>query len=247
MTTRSPPTECHFNMHKSNSTYFTDLDMLRAHLTGLIFSAMLWERHSTDGATCSWARSLACSKKTSKPQQTYELWTRVASWDDKWLYMITHFVVPSSRRRERSLASSSSQASGTERAKKGGSESPHDQPHKKNHEVLASGVTRMVFKKGRLTVTPAQAISACHATALLDAQGDTRDSGPRDTQFASITVSDKANCGSHEPTRLDLEALESLRKASLPIVQLHRGWDAVHALFDDTRDNVLARHQDLIF
>ncbi|GJC94643.1 capsule polysaccharide biosynthesis protein [Colletotrichum higginsianum] len=247
MTTRSPPTECDFNMHKSNSTYFTDLDMSRAHLAGLLFSAMFMG--TTQHGRCNLlVGAVACVfQREIKPQQTYELWTRVASWDDKWLYMVTHFVVPSSRRQGRSVACSSSQASWEKGAEKGESESPHDQPHGKNHQVLASAVTRMVFKKGRLTVTPAQAIAACHATALLDAHGDTRDSGPIDTQFASTTVSDEANCGCHESTRLDLEALESLRKANLPIVQLHRGWDAVHALFDDTRDNVLARHQDLIF
>ncbi|TQN72292.1 hypothetical protein CSHISOI_03188 [Colletotrichum shisoi] len=161
--------------------------------------------------------------------------------------MTTHFVVPFSRRQERSVACSSSQASGTKGAGKGESESPHDQPHKRNHQVLASAVTRMVFKKGRLTVTPAQAIAVCHATAPSGAQGGTRDSGPRDTQFASTTVSDKTNCGSHESKRMNIEALESLRKANLTIPHLHRGWDAVHALFDDTKDNVLAQHQDLIF
>ena len=37
------------------------------------------------GTSCTWHREI-------KPYQPYELWTRVISWDDKWLYVVTHFV-----------------------------------------------------------------------------------------------------------------------------------------------------------
>ncbi|KAM5357367.1 hypothetical protein ACJZ2D_016330 [Fusarium nematophilum] len=247
MTSRSPPTECDLNMHKSNSTYFTDLDISRAHLSGLLFSPMFLG--ATQYGQCNLlVGAVACVfRKEIKPQQTYELWTRVASWDEKWLYMITHFVVPDSRRPQELGLTSSHQASVAAGDTKGSNESPQQQQHEGKDQVLASAVTRMVFKKGRLTVTPAQAFAACNAIAPADAQNKTDDSGTSATEYIAPGTSTKPDGGLLGSEKLHLEALEPLRKANLPIVQLHKGWDAVHALFDDAGNTVLSRHRDIIF
>ncbi|CRK48685.1 hypothetical protein BN1723_008132, partial [Verticillium longisporum] len=90
--TWSPALECDYNLHKSNSTYFTDMDMSRGNFSLVLFSKPFnpipGPKHFTmilGGTTCIWRREI-------KPYQAYELWTRIISWDDKWLYVVTHFV-----------------------------------------------------------------------------------------------------------------------------------------------------------
>ena len=41
------------------------------------------------GVTCTFKREL-------KPYRKYEIWTRVLSWDEKWVYVISHIVKPDS-------------------------------------------------------------------------------------------------------------------------------------------------------
>ncbi|KAH7203122.1 ClpP/crotonase-like domain-containing protein [Fusarium redolens] len=148
--TRSPALECDYNLHKSNSTYFTDMDMSRGNfslvLFGRAFNPLPGPTHFTmilGGTTCTW-------RKEIKPYARYELWTRVLSWDEKWLYVVTHFV-------------------------KSGVFHPTEfvmQPYKKSKtakgqekedvdtlkSVYASSVARYVFKNNRRTIPPEEAL-----------------------------------------------------------------------------------------
>jgi hypothetical protein len=97
------------------------------------------------GTTCTW-------RKEIKPYARYELWTRILSWDEKWLYVVTHFVKP-------------------------GVFHPHEyvmQPKRKTAEirekedsdtlksVYASSVARYVFKNNRRTIPPEEALRVCN-------------------------------------------------------------------------------------
>ncbi|KAJ9148845.1 Capsule polysaccharide biosynthesis protein [Pleurostoma richardsiae] len=91
-TTRSPLFECDYNIHKSNSTYFTDLDISRGNISLVLFRKPFNPFPGPNqllmvlgGAQCVW-------RKEIKPYQSYELWTRVLSWDEKWIYLVSHFV-----------------------------------------------------------------------------------------------------------------------------------------------------------
>lgn len=138
-TSRSPLYECDVNMHKSNSTYFTDLDLSTMHLLCRLFKAALDptlrpkpqspSNASSDtfgrivwflgGTSCQWLKEI-------KPYQRYEMHSRVLSWDQKWLYISTHFVP-------------------TRSTVKG----------KETTTVFASAMSKVVFKEGRKTVPPA--------------------------------------------------------------------------------------------
>ncbi|KXH52423.1 hypothetical protein CSAL01_09745 [Colletotrichum salicis] len=90
--TRSPLIDCDYNMHKSNSTYFTDLDMSRGNISLVLFrqpfNPFPGPKHFVmilGGAQCVWRSEIV-------PYEKYELWTRVLSWDEKWIYLVTHFV-----------------------------------------------------------------------------------------------------------------------------------------------------------
>ncbi|KAL2759984.1 hypothetical protein ACRALDRAFT_1067345 [Sodiomyces alcalophilus JCM 7366] len=146
--TRSPALECDHNMHKSNSTYFTDMDMCRINFCALFFGKPFNPfpgptnfNMVLGGSSCTW-------RKEIKPYQAYELWTRIISWDEKWLYIVTHFVEPGVHvpkeyvmqpgRRRKNAKKSGQKKEGVDKLK----------------TVFASSVSRYVFKNNRRTLPP---------------------------------------------------------------------------------------------
>ncbi|KAK5246689.1 hypothetical protein LTR20_007376 [Exophiala xenobiotica] len=148
--TRSPLLECDYNLHKSNSTYFTDLDMSRGNicllLFGKAFNPFPGPAHLNivlGSACCVWRREI-------KPYQRYELWTRILSWDEKWIYLVTHFVEAGRFKPARYILKPGSRRTG-------GSKEDRDA----SKGVFASSVARYVFKNGRQTVPPEQVLRQC--------------------------------------------------------------------------------------
>lgn len=162
--TRSPALECDYNLHKSNSTYFTDMDMSRGNFSLVLFSKPFnpipGPAHFTmilGGTSCTWHKEI-------KPYQPYELWTRVISWDDKWLYLVTHFV-------EAGRFGPDEYVMQPRRGKGGGS----SQWSKKDgadmfKAVFASSVARYVFKNNRKTIPPEQALTRAGLLPTDDAE-----------------------------------------------------------------------------
>ncbi|CAI7635482.1 unnamed protein product [Penicillium manginii] len=211
---RSPATECDFNLHKSNSTYITDLDVSRAYLSGLLFAPIVL--NFRDSIHCNLIVSaIACIfHREIKPYQPYEVWTKVASWDDKWIYMVSHFVAVSKHLPGRYVI----QGGGSINSKM--MEKPATPEDKRHKNVFASAVTRMVFKRGRLTVPPQRALEIC---GILSTESPT----------ASSHTADKVGTtqSAIECPEWTLEDIEFSRRENLPIVRLERGWDAVRELF----------------
>lgn len=128
-------------MHKSNSTFYADLDINRIELLVTLFkdaitplsprSTLAPESvYSTrnrrrpliaalGGVTCLFRREV-------KAYQQYDIVSRVLTWDEKWLYIVSYFVKPS---------------------KSHPTEIVEDR-------ILASALSRYVFKQGRQTVQP---------------------------------------------------------------------------------------------
>ncbi|KAF6798185.1 hypothetical protein CSOJ01_12773 [Colletotrichum sojae] len=152
--TRSPLLECDYNMHKSNSTYFTDLDMSRGNLSLVLFREPFHPFPGPShlimilgGAQCVWRREIA-------PYEAYELWTRVLSWDEKWIYLVSHFV-KAGRFAPGEYAMQPGEIKSRKRSGGGGEEKD---PQK---AVFASSIARYVFKNGRRTVPPEQVLREC--------------------------------------------------------------------------------------
>lgn len=148
--------EVDFYLHKSNSSYLADVDVARSHFFSHLFarSAHLAQRNTVTRfimdpskpakpASGSFAVNLgavSCSwKKEIKPYQKYEMWTHIAAWDRKWMYVVTHFVEP---------GASGSRSHGTAPSNSGGNGPP-------SRKVFATAVSMCVFKIGRLTIHPA--------------------------------------------------------------------------------------------
>ncbi|KAH7190666.1 capsule polysaccharide biosynthesis protein [Fusarium oxysporum] len=89
---QSTLSECDFNLHKSYSTYFTDLDVARSHLSGILFAPIFVGNTPLERCNLVVGAVSCVFRKEIKPNQPYELSTKVVSWDEKWIYMVTHFV-----------------------------------------------------------------------------------------------------------------------------------------------------------
>lgn len=151
-THRNPPIDCDYNLHKSNSTFFSDLDINRAQLLLRLFGGFPRWKPTSDGVGKNEKeRSLNIAlggvscvfKREIKPFQRFEIWSRVLAWDEKWLYIVSYFVLPGTGK-----AALKSLHDG---AKKGKEFDP-------NNAILASSLSRYVFKDGRITIRPEDAL-----------------------------------------------------------------------------------------
>jgi acyl-CoA thioesterase FadM len=161
--------EVDYNVHKSNSTYFADLDVARTHLVSHLFASGIRKMNENartrlvldpsdptrpaPGRFGVMLGAVQCSfKREIKPYQKYEMWTRVLSWDRKWMYMVTYFVEASAVR-PRSWAAPGSRLR---------TRSEPGVPQDWEKKVFATALSKYVFKMGRLTIHPA---------VLMDASG----------------------------------------------------------------------------
>ncbi|KAL1880361.1 hypothetical protein Plec18167_003765 [Paecilomyces lecythidis] len=180
--------------------------------------------------------AVSCSfKREIKPYRKFETWTRVVSWDDKWIYMVTHFVEKGHIEQGQCILKSDSGSPGGQH--KGISREPH------KRTLYASAITQFVCKRDRITVPPSAAMEEC---GLLSTLSGTSDFEPNDHVIHYKRDADTPASNGLEPPFCDslhmtLEEIETFRRDNLPIVQLKQGWDRVHELFRE-EDPVLAGH-----
>ena len=137
---------------ESNSTYFSDLDIARSHLVCTLFSTGIEQARCANGPSAIQGGNgkfgvclgaVSCSfLQEIKPYQRYEMWTRVLSWDHKWIYIVTHFVIKNKAGRTLSPEQKhlDSPPAGFEKMDE--------------NLVAASALSKCVFKKGRWTIPP---------------------------------------------------------------------------------------------
>ncbi|RDL30470.1 uncharacterized protein BP5553_10348 [Venustampulla echinocandica] len=155
-TSRSPLLECDFNGHKSNSTFYSDLDANRMHLFGALFKDVLSpeKRQATSSEPLAKLRlalgGVSCTfKREIKPYEKYQIWSRVLSWDEKWVYIVSYFVrngavLPQGYTLQPSRINSA--------GKRGKNRSSDDV----GKAIFASAISKYVFKQGRRTIPPEQ-------------------------------------------------------------------------------------------
>jgi hypothetical protein len=158
--------EIDFNLHKSNSTYFADVDISRAHLVCTLFAKGIEKMR---GGTSLYAGpmsrrfglalgAVSCNfRKQVAPYEQYEMWSRLLSWDDKWVYIVTHFVrKDAAKPRSFSLYPPDSDASESPEFAGIGTPGVEATDHKfrPEKELFATALSKCVFKSGRETVAP---------------------------------------------------------------------------------------------
>lgn len=152
--------DCDYNFHKSNSTYFCDLDVARAHYMGCIIRTGLKRLNDGDeeglpkdttktsgkyfialgGVSCFFRREI-------EPLQQFEIYTRLLSWDRKWVYCVSHIV------KKGVLKPDNYVLQPWKKAKRRADNVKKEEEDLTKH-IFATSVARYVFKKGRLTINP---------------------------------------------------------------------------------------------
>lgn len=89
-------------------------------------------------------------KKELKPYEPYEIWTRVLSWDEKWVYIVTHFVKAGVMTPSRYSLYPQQNGSGDRKGKP----TTMLDDMEENDAVVATALSRCVFKQGGKTISP---------------------------------------------------------------------------------------------
>ncbi|KAI0481178.1 capsule polysaccharide biosynthesis protein [Xylariaceae sp. FL0804] len=239
--------EIDYRLHKSNSTYLADLDTARSHLvshlvaraghmavqnakTRLVMDPANPSRPARGGFSIGIGGVHCSFKREIKPYQKYEMWSRVLTWDRKWLYIITHFVKKGTVRPR----SWDAESCGPTRASAG--ESKDWEKH-----ILATAVTTYVFKLGRLTIHPAVMFGA--SGLLPDRPGGwTSDEvgakGPAPSESASLDARRRDDV---DPAGWTWERTEAERQRGLVYARHFAALDNLHGYFDGGEDGALGQ------
>ncbi|XP_044717146.1 thioesterase-like superfamily domain-containing protein [Hirsutella rhossiliensis] len=223
--THAPLLEMDYNLHKSNSTYFTDLDVSRSHLVSFLCRPGLRKlAHNPetklilDPATDKPVRgsmgimlgAVHCSfRREIGIYRGYELWSRLLCWDRKWMYIVTHFVKKT--------------------AANGAAPSWES-------KIYATALSKYVFKLGRLTVHPAVVLS--ESGLLPDRPGGwtsgTNQLGDEAASVADVDLSEEGEW--------DWRRVEGQRRQGMELAAKFQALDGMHGLFDGGATGALGKY-----
>ncbi|KAK1778957.1 hypothetical protein QBC45DRAFT_352230 [Copromyces sp. CBS 386.78] len=239
------PLETDYNLHKSNSTYFADLDVSRSHLvTHLLGPAM---SVVGDNAKNKLVRDPAgnvvkggfgiglgavfCSfRREIPPMKGYEMWSRILSWDRKWLYIVTHYVVKGKVK----PTSWDGRKCGPTRPKIVRTEDGKEVDDKDfTKYVYATAISKYVFKLGRFTVHPSIVIEA--NGLLPERPGE----GWRGGETGTGTPEDLGEI--NENSEWDWKRVEYERRKGMEYAQHFAALDGVNSLFDGGEDGAIGK------
>ncbi|KAL2678523.1 hypothetical protein Neosp_009270 [[Neocosmospora] mangrovei] len=234
--------EIDYNLHKSNSSFFTDFDVSRSQLVSyLLRPAMTNLAHNTSsrfildprsgepmkGALGVVLGSVQCSfHKEIGLYKRYELWSRVLCWDRKWLYILTHFLPAGTAKptswldnglRRFKARADSDVASGWER------------------KIQATAISKYVFKIGRLTVHPARILD--NSGLLPERPGGWIEGSDEQLGDMSVDLSDIDLAIEKE---WDWRRVEAQRRKGMTIAARFHALDEAKNLFDGGENGALA-------
>jgi hypothetical protein len=214
-------------MHKSNATYFSDLDMARGHHVYALcrqgirkypkIVAML------GGLSCTFRKEIKAYKK-------YEIWTRVLSWDQKWVFIVSHFVKAGAvKPREYSdqpwIGGGKVKGDKKESAVENGA----------HPAIYATFISKYVFKDGRKTVSPALIFQESGLMPVAPTSDEHESNGS--TENSDTKTKDAEKVSDKEIS----ENIEAKRLQGLSIAQHMLALDEAHAVFTGNDDIAFAR------
>jgi acyl-CoA thioesterase FadM len=267
-TSRTPLLELDYNMHKSNSTYFSDLDIARSALVSILlpryFDSLKFPSE-TDVKNGRWSFALgavSCHfRREIRAYTKYEMWTRVLSWDRKWLYLVTHIVEAGAVRPKEYLLQ-------PERRKAGRSGShfflqllgvsgPKTRELRTanghttgnitatNPAIYATSVARYCFKRGRVTI-PVETILTTAGLLppkpAMNLGSDTPDSEAT-TEIGDPTVAEylEASKLGSETDSWDWHSIEMERVRGLKVAECLGGLEKGHEEFTGAEQSALGQ------
>ena len=264
---RSPFLECDYNLHKSNSTYFSDFDVGRLELLvslcgyGIDQTRKELAKESKDGFA-TMLGGVSCNfKREIKPFQAFEVWTRILCWNNKWIYVIGYFVKkgavkPSSYTLQPWKKSRANKAEGTGGAVNNDGAKPGPHP-----AIFASAIAKYVFKKGRLTIPPERVLRASQLLPPKPADHETPpmtmtpspETNSIDATAASVVavltpdnagdlMAASLTAGFGESDEWTWERVENERKRGMRIAELYQGLEALSEEFTGENMPVLGQY-----
>jgi hypothetical protein len=250
--TRTSLLETDYNLHKSNSTYFSDMDISRTNLFTAIIrngikknsrlygakktavSGAIGATEGTRGMHLIALGGISCLfKREILPYTKYEMWTRLLCWDRKWFYLVTHLVKPGVGKPTSWTLQPWRKAKRT-----AGQEVDRE---KLLGAVYATAIAKYVVKRGRITIPPEQ--------ALLDAEmlpvkpegwvyeGKSESNGDVDGVLPKPVQAEEWNW----------DVIEAERLRGLVVAQKFAEMDGMHEFFDGGNKGALGEYPDLLF
>jgi len=143
------------------------------------------------GVSCFFQRQI-------EPLQSFEIHTRVLSWDRKWVYLVSHIVKKGAIKPESYVLQPWKKG----KRRSGDGEKKVDQEDLTKH-IFATSVARYVFKKGRLTINPEIVLER---SRLLPARPEGTALPPR----AEASGSDAASAAETPATNAELTSPETV-------------------------------------
>jgi hypothetical protein len=186
--------------------------------------------------------AVSCSfKRELKPYESYELWTRILSWDEKWVYIVTHFVRKGAVMPSKYTLYPEQNTRGEERKRKGGNSSIDSITG--NEAVVATALSKCVFKQGRRTVSPALMLK--HSGLLpVESLSKALPNEAKEVPIDSCTSSDSGiDMAEDEISELETIEKERERGMRLAVTLANQGQNALEMEFT-AESEALGRHTD---
>ncbi|KAI0096067.1 capsule polysaccharide biosynthesis protein [Nemania sp. FL0031] len=237
--------EIDYRLHKSNSTYLADLDIARSHLVSHLVARaghlvnrnaetrlIMDPSNPTKPARGSFGIGVGAVhisfKREIKPYQKYEMWSKILSWDRKWLYIVTHFVEKGAVKPR----SWDAEPCGPTRKTAG-------ETRDWEKKIFTTAVTTYVFKLGRLTIHPATMLGASGLLPERPGGWTINRTGDHVPAQSGLRVADAS--GDEKPTEWTWERTEMERQKGMEYARHFATMDELYGWFDGGKNGALGR------
>ncbi|KAF4637236.1 hypothetical protein G7Y89_g856 [Cudoniella acicularis] len=257
-TSRSPLYECDYNFHKSNSTYFSDLDVTRSHMVCALLQPGIAELQQNrrsklvldkDGKPVlgKWGimlGSVMCSfKREIGIYEGYEMWSRLLCWDRKWIYIVTHFVKKGTVKPSAYILEDGSWLGKKGYKKVNGAAKSAEIDEK---AIFASAVSKYVVKLGRLTIHPEVLLNASGVlpprpggwATMTGVSGESTPSGEVTPETLKVEANGTAEIGA-TTEEWDWKRVEAQNKKGLTFAVHFAALDELHHEYSGSREPAL--------
>lgn len=254
----SPLWECDYNLHKSNSTYFSDLDITRSHLVSCLLEPGIRKLHHNKteklvldkngtpnkGRFSIMLGSVMCNfKREIGIYEPFEMWSRMLCWDRKWVYVVSHFVKKGTVKPSAYILTDGSWfEKGYKKVDGGESSAEVDEK-----AIFATAVSKYVIKLGRLTIHPEVVLDASGLLPTKPAgwakmQGESGDSTPEIVEAIPVDVPELETGGSE----WDWKKVEAEKEKGLKFAEHFAALDELHHEFSGSKAPALGRYRDFL-
>lgn len=263
----APLWECDYNLHKSNSTYFSDLDVTRSHLVCALLQPGLdkmhhnqrerlvldKEGHAVKGAWGIMLGGVMCSfKREIGIYEGYEMWSRILSWDRKWVYVITHFVKKNTVKPSAYIVADGSWFGGKGyRTVKGAYDKGRDVDEK---AIFASAISKYVVKLGRLTIHPEVLLGASGVLpprpggwhSMAGGSGDSTPEENGEIEVVETNDAQSVDADVGEGDEWDWRRIEAENQKGMKYVESFAALDGLHSQFSGSSGPALGKFRDFL-